>query len=153
MPNYAHLHLILNHAPFFLGLAGALVLFYGSWARSDDVVRVALALLMLGAVLTVPVYYTGGGAEGIVEELEGVTHESIEDHERAATYSYYLALVLGVYSLGGLYFYAGRESASRLYVAGAGFLAAVFLVTLVNTAYLGGKINHPELEIRSRVLE
>lgn len=153
MPNYAQLHLMLNHAPFFLGLAGALVLFYGSWIRSDDVLRVALALLMLAGVLTVPVYYTGTGAEGLVEELEGVTHDSIEAHEEEAAYSYYAALALGVYSFAGLYFYAGREFSSVLYVAGAGFLAAVLLMTLVNTAYLGGKINHPELEIPSRLLQ
>lgn len=153
MPNYAHLHLMMTHAPIYLGMAGVLVLFYGSWSRSDEILRVALALLLLTGAMTVLVYHTGSGAEELVEELEGVTHESIENHEAAAFYSYYTGIALGLYCLVGLYFLAGRESSSMLYVCGAGFLAAVLLITLVNTAYLGGKINHPELEIPSRLLE
>ena len=52
--------------------------------KSEELKRLSCYVFVLMALLTIPVYLTGEGAEEIVEHLPGVPHELIEEHEESA---------------------------------------------------------------------
>jgi uncharacterized membrane protein len=66
--NEAHLHLLFNHLPIIIPIVGLLVLFVNMIIRSEIVQRVGYLILILGAIATIPAFFTGEGAEEIVEK-------------------------------------------------------------------------------------
>ncbi len=139
--NAAHLHLLTNHLPLFAVLLGLLVGLYGAWRREESVVRVALMLFVLGALGAVAAYFSGHGAEEIVEEL-GRSHDAIEAHEEAGNLAAYLTIALGVLSLGTL---LRRGPVAPAWRTALLVLAVVVLGVVGYTANLGGRISHPEI--------
>ena len=142
--NAAHLHLVLNHAPLFGVLFGALGLAVALLRRSDDMARLSLGLLLIGGLLAVPAKLTGEEAEEIVEEIGGISHDVIHEHEEAGETATIAAGLLGLVALGGLLGFRQRA-------VPRGFLAAVLLGSLAvggwvgYTNYLGGQIRHTEI--------
>lgn len=145
--NAAHWHLVLNHIPVFATLFGILTMTYGWWIDSRDVLRVALVLLFVAGVATIPVYYTGHNAEEMVEELSGISGEAIERHEEAAETTYYLMVALGIGGLAGLVQSYRTPSLSNWWLLGIGLLAIVSLGSVAKTADEGGNIRHPEIQM------
>lgn len=143
--NGAHWHLVLNHIPIFGTAFGFLILAYGWWIDSQDVLRVALALLFVAGVSVVPVYYTGHNAEEIVEGLSGVSEGPIEHHEESAETTYYLLIALGVVALATLVQTFRTPSLSYWWILAVGVFGLISLGSVVRTADDGGKIRHPEI--------
>ncbi|CAM3396140.1 hypothetical protein [Rhodothermus bifroesti] len=137
----AHLHLMVNHLPLFGVLLGLLVGLYGAWRREESIVRVALMLFVLAGLGAVAAYFTGHGAEEMVEAL-GRSHDAIEAHEEAGNLAVYLTIALAVLSLVML--------VRRRPIAPA-WRTALFVVAVVTfgvvgyAANLGGRISHPEI--------
>lgn len=103
----AYLHLVTNHIPI-IGLPFALfLLIAGIWLRSDDIKAFGLLAFTVLGILTVGVYLLGQGGEDFVEDLAGVSHDAIEDHEKMATISLIMVGLTGILSLFGLIFYKG----------------------------------------------
>jgi uncharacterized membrane protein len=145
--NAAHWHLVLNHLPILATIFGWTIFLYG-WYRSEKaVLRVALAMIFFGGIMVLPVYYTGESAEEIVQGLSGVTHEDIEAHEEAANRSYYLGIVMAILALGGFIQRYRNGSISQWLVWLIIALGILTMGSFIQTANVGAKINHPELEI------
>ncbi|MFB6345886.1 MAG: hypothetical protein ABEK50_08965 [bacterium] len=146
--NSAHLHLVLNHLPIMATLFGLIVLCYGWWIDSQDVLRVALALLFVSGLAVIPVYETGHNAEEIVEDLSGVSHKEVEQHEESAETTYYLMVVLGIVALLGLVQSYRNHSLPGWFLILLGLLGVIALGSLLKTADAGGTIRHPEIEMQ-----
>ncbi|MBK6504255.1 MAG: hypothetical protein IPG02_00910 [Ignavibacteria bacterium] len=67
--NPAHLHLVINHVPVIGTMITLFILAIGIIKKSDDVKKVAMLVLILTSVITIPVYLSGGNAEEMVEAL------------------------------------------------------------------------------------
>jgi len=142
----AHIHTTMNHFPIACSILAVILLALGLWRQSRGLEIGALVTLVIGAALAIPTYFSGQGAEEVVEDLNPVFREAlVEPHEDAARIALIGAIVLGVLALYCLYVLSSRE---RLGTA----LASVMLVgTLIfagvvgYTALLGGQISHPEL--------
>lgn len=143
--NGAHAHLLINHLPIFGLFFAFLLLLVAFFRRSRELQIVALCGTLLVAVGTIPAYLTGEPAEHVVEEMPGVEHDLIEEHEEAAEVSFIVVELLGVMALGGLLFHRGGGSMPRWYGA------LMLLVTMAAagligwTSNLGGEIRHPEI--------
>lgn len=140
-----HIHLLMNHLPIIGTIVGVLLLLAGLVRRSDELHRVSLATFVLVAIVTIPVYLTGEGAEEAVSDLPGVTKTLIEGHQDAALISFIASGVLGVVALAGL-------SRSRRSAALPRTLIKVVLLVgvgvsglMVWTGGLGGQIRHSEI--------
>ncbi|MEZ5331941.1 MAG: hypothetical protein R2991_07770 [Thermoanaerobaculia bacterium] len=139
-----HLHLMLNHlpvlaAPFALAL-GAI----GWWRHQDVLMHAALATLVVVGASGWAAHWTGEEAEEVVEELDGVSHQRIHEHEEAAEGAMYGGLVVG--ALAAILLWAGRRRAlHRGAVAVLLILTALLSGWLAYTANLGGEIRHPEI--------
>ena len=145
--NAAHWHLAMNHIPVVGTALAAGLLAFALWKKRAELFGVCLGAFVLLAVLTVPVYLTGGRAEDVIMEMPGVEVDEafVAPHESAARIAFIGSAVLGVAALGGLL--AGRRAAGppRAFVIVVFILALLEAGLLVRTANLGGNIRHPEI--------
>jgi hypothetical protein len=142
--NPAHIHLLLNHIPVFGSIFSALLIAWGLLRKSEDVLRLGLALAFVIGLATYGVMLTGDPAADVVRNLADVTRERIHAHEEAADWATWLIAGAGVVSLVALLMVRRRRAAGRtlsilaLVVSLFGFAAAS------RAALLGGEIRHPE---------
>lgn len=97
--NDAHFHLIANHFPLLALVIGSLVLLAGLLLKNRDVRLTGLGILIFGSFTSPLAFYSGEGAEDIVEKLPGISEALIHDHEEFAEVFLNLTLVLGFFSL------------------------------------------------------
>ena len=143
--NQAHLHLALNHLPIIFPMVGALVLIAALLLKSAIMKRTAYGIFAAGAILTLPAFFTGEGAEEVVEKLQGVSENLISNHEEMAEQFALLSYALGATSLLALWANWKRKSfapASSFIVL---LLSFVVLFFAKNTGTSGGEIRHTEI--------
>jgi uncharacterized membrane protein len=142
--NAAHLHIALVHFPVVLSPVALVVLLVGMRLRNRSVEGVALSMLVLAALVALPAFLVGEGAEELVEHLSGISEDVIEEHEEAATVAFWLTNLVGALSavtLVGLWRVAGWVRWMKTLVTIAAVIAST---SLFYAAYEGGKIRHPE---------
>jgi len=144
--NAAHWHLLLNHLPIIGSIIGMGIFVAGFIFNNNAVVkRTALGVFIFSALITIPAFLTGEGAEEAVENLPGVMESIIEEHEELGKIFLLVMSTLGVISL--LTFFADMrklKASKTLYIL-------VFLVGTVSiyfgatTGVSGGKVRHTEI--------
>jgi hypothetical protein len=158
----AHVHLLLNHVPT-VGFIVAVGLFIVGVAAKSDHLKVGSLVVMVGvALITIPVYATGSGAQAQICgpldapgpcENEAFSRTLIEMHEGAAFVAMYLMFFTGGLAWLALWQYRrfrripGWNSALILVFA---FLTLGFVS---NAANLGGEISHAEIRITPEATE
>lgn len=140
--NEVHLHLILNHLPI-VGLPLATIMLIHAIRSGNEVTRkFAAALYAVVALSAVPAFLTGEPAEEIVENIQGTSHEAIEEHEDAGKWAMIMSIATGVAAASTLVLRDGN----RKWATRATFFLAFFAITsLARTGYLGGFIRHTEI--------
>jgi amino acid transporter len=145
--NAAHFHLLINHLPIVGSFIGFLLIFYSSIINKDlSNIKAGLIILTLSSFSILPVYFSGEGAEEIVEHLAGVSHETIEEHEEIAELGLYVSLFVGLLSSLSFLMVLRKNKNSKLLTnitLFAGFLLVILFVLIGQT---GGEIKHPEIE-------
>lgn len=145
IPSPVHIHLLLNHTPIFLVTLGLLLFLLNNVFKSTAIHRLFLGLLVLAAFSTLPVYFSGEGAEEAVEHLPTITKPIIETHEHSAKTTFILLELTGLLSLLTLVSHFKKPATEKF------LLPLVVIVTLLATASaietggLGGKIRHTEI--------
>lgn len=143
--NPAHWHLLLNHFPIILSVVGTLFLVLSMTFKKSNLTAAALLLLILGAISAIAANYTGEGAEEVVEEIAGVSHQSIHTHEEAAETGLKIILFTGLI--------AAFTGIARLkFPKSVNFMLILTLVAgLASSGYMGyvgltgGEIRHSEI--------
>lgn len=144
--NAAEWHLALNHLPIAGSLIGTLVLALGIAKKERILSRVALVILVLSSLISIPVIETGESAEHLLEETGQYSDTLIHEHEEAAEQLAWILRAMGLLALIS-YFVSfekhrwGRPLRILVLLSG---LASIFFGYQV--AHEGGKINHPELQ-------
>jgi glucan phosphoethanolaminetransferase (alkaline phosphatase superfamily) len=143
--NVAHVHLILNHAPLFGVIAGIVLLAWGTVRSSHEVRLAAYTAFIVSALAAIVVYFTGGPAESLIENLPGISEKAIERHEEIAKIALGLTWVSGIFA--AIAFFAERSMLRlRKPVLATLFALALVTVGVVGyTANLGGQIRHSEI--------
>ena len=138
-----HFHLAFNHVPVIgMGL-GLALLVYALILRKNEVRVASQIVLVFVALITIPVYLAGEGAEDVAEKLPGVEHEYIEEHEDAALYAIISIEATGLAALIGLLMGARPAAAKFSYLVA--LIALFATATVGRTAWLGGHIRHTEI--------
>ena len=141
--NAAYVHLTLNHIPVWASPSLALLAAAVFW-RNEDAAPCRRVTLVIVALVAVPVYLSGEGAEEIVEHEPGVSHDVIEEHEEIALVAIIAMEALGLLALAGLVLSRRAAGAPSWMGIGSLVLALAVAGLMGLTAYRGGKINHPE---------
>lgn len=153
----AYLHLVTNHIPI-IGIPFALaILVLGIWRKSVELKAVAFLIFTVLGIATLGVFLFGQGGEDFVEELSGVSHDAIEDHEKMGLVSLVAVGITAISSAFGLIFYKGfsvlkrrrADENSNLFFPNRLTFLVLFLAILSAgilgyTGKLGGKIRHTE---------
>lgn len=143
--NYAHLHLMLNHIPVIgIGLV-TLLLIIAMVRRSKELMTVSLIFMILVALATIPVYFTGEPAEEVVEDMQGISEQLIEQHEEVAEIAFILVEITGALALIALIAWRYSDRFGRTLSI---FMLLSLIISggfIVQTANLGGKIHHEEI--------
>lgn len=150
--NDAHLHLLSNHFPIIIPIIGLLVMIFGLFLRSDPVKRTAYGIFVLGALLTIPAFYTGEGAEEVVETIQGIDEAFIEEHEEKAETFAWLAYLLGGIALIGLWSNWTKKSFSPTISIITILYSLVVLYFAQQTGTTGGEIRHTEIRSEATML-
>ncbi|HEX5111298.1 MAG TPA: hypothetical protein VFV79_00515 [Saprospiraceae bacterium] len=144
--NTAHWHMLLNHLPMVGIIIGTLVLAAGFVFKNQPAVKMtALGVFVFAALLAIPSYLTGEGAEEIAEKLPGVTEGFIENHEDLGKVFLILAECLGVLALITFVFMRMKNKLAPV-LLGLVFLTAVgtsVFAKQVGTS--GGQVRHTEI--------
>lgn len=151
--NNAHWHLVLNHLPVVGLLIGTLILIAGLLMKKSEVKLTALAVLVFTALTSIAAFYTGEGAEEVVENIAGISETLIHNHEEAAEIFFTVTLILGSLSLLAfiLEFKKLRFAKYAIYLVLLVALSDGILAKNVGTS--GGEIRHSEIRDNANVLE
>jgi uncharacterized membrane protein len=144
MMTAAHFHLAFNHVPVVLVPVAVVMLSYAMASRSADLTKGALVLLIVSTLFGAGAFLTGEPAEAAVGQMAGVSTEAIEAHEGLAPFAAAVTALAGLFALVVLLQWrpGGATPWTMIATLVVAFAAAVLLAW---TAYLGGRINHPEL--------
>src|SRR5437763_3841801 len=143
----AHLHLVLNHFPIIGTVIGLGLFLISLFGKNQDLKRAGLIVLAFTALITLPAFFSGVGAQGAIKGTAGVSPALIETHEGAAMLAMGFMEISGALALVGLW--QLRRTAGR-YRWHWNWLAILFfsivtvgLMSRVGTT--GGEIRHPEM--------
>lgn len=143
--NAIHFHLLLNHIPIVGIIIGILILTAGFFLKNISVKRTALAVLFFSAITAIPAFLSGERAEHLAEDIPGIAHQLIEEHEEAAAIFIWLIAVTGILSGAAfLLSFSKRKLLPILYVL-VFLLAIASIAAAVQTGTSGGEIRHTEL--------
>lgn len=157
-----HIHLLLNHVPT-VGFAIGLGLFViGLIAKSEHLKVASLVILVGIALITVPVFVTGGAAQQdicVASNVpdpcpdEAVSRTMIEMHEGAAFLSMYLIFLAGGFAWLGLWQWRRIQRIPAWNVAAVLIVGVLGFVTVAQAANIGGEIRHPEIRVTQESTE
>lgn len=97
-----HIHLIINHIPVILAASTLLLLIISLFNHKKEYRNIAFAGFVVAAFFSLISFESGESAEDVVENIAGITHDAIENHEHAADTARWLMLFLGVAGIAGL---------------------------------------------------
>jgi hypothetical protein len=144
MVNAAYVHVALNHVPVLGTVFGLLLLAAAVARRNQTLLRSGWVTLAIVALVAVPVYLTGEGAEEIVEGDPAVSHDAIEAHEELALVALVGLEALGLLALAALVL--SRRGPAPAWLGPTSLVLALAVAGLMLlTAERGGRINHPEI--------
>jgi uncharacterized membrane protein len=150
--NDAHFHLVVNHLPIVGLLIGILVLIAGFFLKKRDVKLTALCIFLFSAIASIFAFYTGEGAEEVVENISGISETLIHNHEEYAESFFTLTLILAAISL--ITFIA--EIKNLKYAKYMMFIALMLAISdgilakYVGTS--GGEIRHSEIRSDAKMI-
>ena len=139
------IHLFITHLPVFGLFLGFCALLFGL-LRNDKWVRItSLGIIIVAVVGGLIAFQTGEQAEETVENIAGISHDSIEAHEEAGEISNVFFIGLGLLSIAAVYFEMKNKSFSKQVLIAVLALSLITFYFVARTATLGGKIRHTEV--------
>jgi uncharacterized membrane protein len=145
LPDWPHVHIMLNHFPIILAVMGALAALLGLVRSRRGVWIYACASLTLAAITVVPTYFTGEPAEEGLHRPWYISRAAIHEHEDAALIA---AILVGVAGLVALVAWRRLVRYPRELSLPGGLRAAVVITALLAAgaigyaSLLGGYIMH-----------
>jgi glucan phosphoethanolaminetransferase (alkaline phosphatase superfamily) len=151
--NEAHFHLVVNHLPIVGILIGILVLLTGFLLKKSEVKITALGIFVFSALASIAAFYSGEGAEEIVERIPGISETLINQHEESAELFFTVILILGGVSLVNMFLEIKKSKLSKF-----GFILVILIsmaagILAKNVGTTGGEIRHTEIRNDANLIQ
>jgi glucan phosphoethanolaminetransferase (alkaline phosphatase superfamily) len=141
--NYAHLHLVINHAPLFGLVFGFCLLMYFIRKRTEEVARIAMYTFILSAIASLVTYISGDNAQHVIENIKEVNKKVIEEHEKLAKIANLFTIITGSASFS--WFFIKNEFTKRYVAIGLTAVCLMGIGFMSKTANIGSQIRHGEI--------
>ena len=143
--NFAHLHLLLNHFPI-IGTIVGLALFLVSFVGNNKDLRRASYIVFAGiALLTIPTFLSGFGAQLGIQGKPGVSDALVARHEGSAELALWFMFATGAFSLIALWQSHHKARAADWLIGTVLFLSLLTTGLMARVGNTGGDIRHPEI--------
>jgi hypothetical protein len=143
--NIAHVHLLLNHFPIIGTLVGLALFLMSFIGKNGDLRRASLIVFAGVALLSIPTFVSGVGAQVTIHGNPDAAAALIKRHEGAAILSLWFVLANGALALIGLA-QSYRSSRPAHWNITAVLVFSLLTVGLMaRTGSTGGDIRHPEV--------
>ena len=143
--NLAHVHLLLNHFPIIGTIIGLTLLVISFVGKNTDLRRASLIIFAIIALVSIPTFFSGVGAQGALKGEPGVSNALIDRHEGAAILALLLTEVTGAFALVGLWQLQRSSTPSRWNLAVVLVLSLLTVGDMARVGTTGGEIRHPEI--------
>jgi len=140
-----HIHLLLNHFPTIGYLIGGGLFILALITKSDDLKRASLVVLLGIALLAIPTYMSGNGAQDGIKGLPGVSKSLIEAHESAALVAIGFMLFTGAFAWLALWQFRRLRRVPNWNLAVILVLTVASFGLMARASNLGGEIRHEEI--------
>jgi hypothetical protein len=140
-----HIHLLLNHFPTIGYIIGGGLFLLSLITKSDDLKRASLVVLLGIALIAIPTYMSGNGAQDGIKSLPGVSKSMIETHEGAALVATGFMLFTGAFAWLGLWQFRRLARVPSWNLAVILILTVVSFGLMARASNLGGEIRHAEI--------
>lgn len=143
--NLAHLHLLLNHFPIIGTIIGLGLFVVSLVGKNEGFRRAALIIFAFMALISLPTFFSGAGAQGAIEGQPGVSRMLINRHEGAAMLALFFMEFTGAFSLAGLWQSHRLGSPTRWTITTVLVLSLITVGLMTRVGTTGGDIRHPEI--------
>src|SRR6266705_3727870 len=145
--NFAHLHLLLNHFPIIGTMVGLGLFLLSLVGKNEDLRRASLIIFAAMALLAIPAFFSGTGAQSAIKKLPGVSEALIERHQGAAMLALLFMETTGALALTGLWKLHGtsRQARWNWNMSAVLFFSIVTVGLMARVGNTGGDIRHPEI--------
>ncbi|HTR37336.1 MAG TPA: hypothetical protein VMH80_15630 [Bryobacteraceae bacterium] len=140
-----HIHLLLNHFPTIGTIIGGGLFVMSLLMKSDDLKRASLVILLGIALLAIPTYMSGNGAQDAIKSLPGVSKALIEAHEGAALVGMAFMLATGAFAWLGLWQFRRLARVPNWNLTVILILTLVSFGLMARASNMGGEIRHEEI--------
>src|ERR1041385_4628512 len=143
--DFPHLHMLLNHFPIIGTIVGAGLFALSLMLKAEDFRRSSLIVFVAIALLTIPAFMTGVGAQEKVVQDSSISNAMIQRHEGAAELAVWFMEITGVLSVIALW-QSARGTRPVVWTTAAILIFSIVTVGLMaRTGNTGGEIRHVEV--------
>lgn len=143
--NSAHLHLLFNHFPVIGTIFSAIVLAFGVIRKNETIIKTGLWLILLTALLTIPAFLTGEGAEEVLESIGQKNETLIHHHEEEAEKALWFVEIAGILSAFALFSFMKNKKYAFSLSSIILLASAINIYLLTEVGNSGGEIRHSEI--------
>lgn len=143
--NDAHYHMLVNHFPIIGLFFGLAILVFGIFKRNALLMNTAFIIFIFCMIMGKITMMTGDKAEHFVENINGFSHDLIEEHEEAAEGYMKFMYALGFASILGLYANYKKQNKAFLFSFLVLIIAVVATILSGPVGTSGGEIRHSEI--------
>ena len=147
--DFAHLHLLLNHFPIIGTMVGVGLFLISFFVHSDGLRRSSLIIFVVMALLTIPAFITGFGAQ--VQMLEDpaaeVSNALIQRHLGSAELAVWFMVITGALAVIGLWQSPRLAHPARWNTLAVLVFSLVTVGLMARTGNTGGEIRHSEVRV------
>jgi hypothetical protein len=140
-----HIHLLLNHFPTIGSIIGGGLFVLALITNSDELKRASLVVLLGIALISIPTYMSGNGAQERLKTDPGLSQSLIETHEGVAFEGIAFMEVTGAFAWLGLWQIRRLARIPKWNLALILVLTLVTLGLMTRAANIGGEIRHAEI--------
>ncbi len=145
--NFAHLHLLLNHFPVIGTMIGFGLFFLSLHNRDVTARKTSLIVLVAMALISIPTFLSGVGAQLRITGHVGISDDLILRHEGSAMLAFWLMEVTGAIALVTLWQFRKGSSPAKWTTPVLIVFCLISLACMARTGNTGGDISHPELRL------
>lgn len=143
--DFVHLHLLLNHFPVIGTIVGASLFLLSFLVHAQGLRRSSLIVLVAMALLTIPAFITGVGAQVKLTGAPGISNALIMRHLGSAELSVWFMEITGALAVIALWRSGQHGTAARWNTLAVVLCVLMTVVLMARTGNTGGDIRRVEV--------